>query len=86
MNELIKLNAVQAVEKLSNGDVSPFELIDAAEARILETDDAVNAMPIHCFERARAHAGEILNNRAEAKPASYLYGLPIAIKDTTKCG
>jgi len=83
MNELIKLSAVQAVEKLSNGDVSPFELIDAAEARILETDDAVNAVPIRCFDRARAHANHISNSRGEDKPASYLHGLPIAIKDLT---
>ncbi|MEH6402329.1 MAG: amidase family protein [Sneathiella sp.] len=83
MNELIKLSAAQAVEKLSNGDVSPLELIDAAEARILETDDAVNAIPIRCFDRARAHADQILKNRKVDKPSSYLYGLPIAIKDLT---
>lgn len=83
MNELIKLNAVQAVEKLSSGEVSPLELIDAAEARIFETDDAVNALPIRCFDRARDHARRIMKEGGYDKPSSYLHGLPIAIKDLT---
>ncbi|MBL4740744.1 MAG: amidase, partial [Sneathiella sp.] len=83
MNELIKLNAVEAVEKLSSGDVSPLELIDAAEARILETDGAVNALPIRCFDRARTHAAEIMKEGRSDRPTPYLHGLPIAIKDLT---
>ncbi|GLQ05258.1 amidase [Sneathiella chinensis] len=83
MNELIKLTAVEAVEKLKAGEVSPLELIDASEARILETDDAVNALPIRCFDRAREHAGRLMKETAPEGGAPYLYGLPIAIKDLT---
>lgn len=82
MHDLIKLTAVEAVEKLKAGEVSPLELIDASEARILETDDAVNALPIRCFDRARDHAKNIMSE--DIAPGSRsLHGLPIAIKDLT---
>ncbi len=76
------MTAVEAVEKLKAGDVSPLELVEAAEARILDTDDAVNALPVRCFDRARAHAKSIMDNPPEEGSRS-LHGLPIAIKDLT---
>jgi amidase len=82
MNNLIKLTAVEAVEKLKAGEVSPLELLEAAEARIEETDDAVNALPIRCFDRARSHAKKIMKEGV-AEGALSLHGLPIAIKDLT---
>ncbi|MEH6477357.1 MAG: amidase family protein, partial [Sneathiella sp.] len=83
MDDLIKLTATEAVEKLKAGEISPLELIDAAEARILATDDAVNSLPIRCFDRARERAGEITKEKAAEHGARYLHGLPIAIKDLT---
>jgi len=82
MDDLIKLTAVEAVDKLKAGEVSPLELVDAAKRRILETDDAVNALPIRCFDRARAQAKKIMKGDVP-DGGSYLYGLPIAIKDLT---
>lgn len=79
---MIKLTAVEAVGKLKSGEVSPLDLIDAAEKRILETDESVNALPTRCFDRARAHAKQLMKNGVEAGSKS-LYGLPIAIKDLT---
>jgi len=83
MDDLIKLTAVEAVEKLKAGEVSPLELINAAEARILETDGAVNAIPIRCFERARERVSDISHEAAKKHGGRYLHGLPIAIKDLT---
>lgn len=83
MQEFIKLTAVEAVEKLKAGDVSPLELIEAAETRILETDEAVNALPIRCFDRARDHAKAIMSGPRPGKDEKSLHGLPIAIKDLT---
>ncbi|MBL4666346.1 MAG: hypothetical protein JKY04_03130, partial [Sneathiella sp.] len=83
MDDLIKLTAVEAVEKLKAGEVSPLELINAAEARILETDGLVNALPIRCFERARERVSDISHEAAEKHGGRYLHGLPIAIKDLT---
>ncbi len=83
MNELIKMSAVDAVDKLRKREVSPLELIDAAEARILETDDKVNALPIRCFDRARDHAKHLMNIKLGEITGPNLLGLPIAIKDLT---
>ena len=81
MDELVTLSAKEAVARLKSGAVSPLDLIDAAEARIAETDGALNAMPTLCFDRARADARRIMDNPPSDTPPHYLYGLPIAVKD-----
>lgn len=53
--ELICLAAVEAVVRLRRGDISPLDLIDAAERRIAEVEPAINALPTLCFDRARGH-------------------------------
>ena len=45
MNELVKLSAKEVVSLLKRKEVSPLDLIDAAEDRINETDPAINALP-----------------------------------------
>ena len=82
-DDLIRLTATEAVARLKRGEVSPLELIDAAEARIEAVDGPVNALPTRCFERARAHARDLMAGRrreAEGEPG-WLAGLPVAIKD-----
>ena len=56
MHEFIKWTATEAVAKLARGEVRPLELLDAVEARIAETNPAINAMVTLCFDRAREHA------------------------------
>ena len=82
MEELYKKPAVETVELLKAGEISPLELVEVAKARIEQTDDEVNAIPIRCFDRARAHAEEIMKGDVPAD-GKFLYGLPIAIKDLT---
>ena len=82
-DDLIRLSATEAVARLRRKEISPLELIDAAEARIRAVDGAVNALPTLCLERARAHARELLAGRrreAEDEPG-WLAGLPVVIKD-----
>jgi amidase len=81
MEELIRLTARKAVDLLKRGEISPMELIDAAALRISETDNAINAMPILCFERARNHAEKIMKSRVSDMSDCYLHGLPIVVKD-----
>ena len=81
MDELIRLAAGEAVAKLRDREVSPLELIDAAETRIAETDAGLNALPILCFERARARAQALMDAPPDDPPPHFLHGLPIAIKD-----
>jgi amidase len=82
-DELIRLTATQAVGRLRRGDITPLELIDAAERRIAEVEPALNALPTLCLERAREHARALM--RGERREASgepgWLAGLPVVIKD-----
>lgn len=80
---LTRLSATAAVAALRSGSVSPLELIDAAAARIAETDGAVNALPTLCLDRAREHARALMaGQRREAEgQRGWLAGLPVVIKD-----
>ena len=60
MDELVRLTAHEAVARLARREISPLELIEAALARIAETDGALNALPTLCAERARAHAQRLM--------------------------
>ena len=82
-DELIRLTATEAVAKLKRGDITPLDLIDAAERRIAEVEPAINALPTLCFDRARKHARRLMAGEgrdAESEPG-WLAGLPVAIKD-----
>ncbi len=72
--ELIALNAVEAVARLRAGDVSPVELVDAAAARIEVVNPSVNAVVTTCFDQARDAA-------VKADRTTPLAGLPIVVKD-----
>jgi amidase len=80
---LYRLTARSAVELLRRRETTSLELIDAAERRIAEVEPALNALPIQCFERARAQAQLLMKNGAVDARPGYLHGLPIAIKDLT---
>jgi amidase len=83
MQELWKLTATQAVALLRRREVSPLELLDAAQARIAATNPQINALVTLCFERARKHAQRIMQADPAAAPPQFLHGLPIAVKDNT---
>ena len=76
---LHRLTARQAVDLVRRREVSPLELIDAAELRIHEVEGTLNAVPTLCFARARSHAKQIMT--ASNTSAAYLFGLPIVVKD-----
>ncbi|HYM03876.1 MAG TPA: amidase family protein [Stellaceae bacterium] len=81
-DELIAMTARQVVRMLAARQVSPLELIDAALARIEAVDGAVNALPIRCPERARAHARRLMEQQPPEDRRGWLGGLPLAIKDS----
>jgi len=83
MHDFIKWTAAEAVAHLKRGDVSPLELIAAAEARIAETNPRINAMVTPCFNRARAQARQLMRQPRADRPPAFLHGLPIAVKDNT---
>jgi len=79
MAELWKLSASEAVGLLTAGEVSPRDMVEASIARIEAVDGAVNALPLHRFERARDEARRPGHMHPDDRgpPA----GGPIAIKD-----
>jgi amidase len=81
--ELIRLTATEAVARLKKGEISPLDLIDAAERRIAAVEPAVNALPTLCLDRARAHAKRLLAGQGcgAADEPGWLGGLPVSIKD-----
>ena len=79
MNELIRKSATELRTLLLRGEISPVDLLDALETRIAEVDQAVNALPTLCFDRARA-AAKALESTPLAE-RGLLAGLPVAIKD-----
>src|SRR3954469_21774187 len=85
-NELWRMSAVEAVARLRKGEVSPLELVEASAQRIAEVEPAVNALPTVCLERAREHAGRMMQGGPAceaAGEAGWLAGLPVSIKDLT---
>jgi amidase len=81
-DDLIRMTARRVVALLERRDVSPLELIDAALARIDAVDGAVNALPVRCPERARAHARRLMAAPPPGDRRGWLAGLPLAIKDS----
>jgi amidase len=76
---LIKQSANALVAGLKRGDLTPHDLLDALEARIGEVDGKVNALPTLCFDRARAHADELMDKPLAQR--GRLAGMPVPIKD-----
>ncbi len=79
MDDLITLDACSILDLLTREDITPLDLIDAAEARIHAVNPSVNAIPTTCFDRARAHADQLMQKPMDARGT--LKGLPVAIKD-----
>jgi amidase len=76
---LIKQTANALVAGLKKGDLTPHDLLDALEARIGEVDGKVNALPTLCFDRARAHADDLMEKPVAQR--GRLAGMPVPIKD-----
>lgn len=79
MDELWRLSATEAVEKLRKAEVSPLEMLEAAATRIAAAEPKINALPIRFLDDARAQA-KVFQQEAKDHPG-WLAGLPIAVKD-----
>src|SRR5690349_17450636 len=87
-DELIRLTATEAVEKLRRREVTPLDLVEAAASRIAAVEPAVNALPTLCLDRARDHARRLMKGegREAENEVGWLAGLPVAIKDLVDVG
>src|SRR6202035_3196687 len=68
-------------DQLNSGEITPLDLLDALENRIAEIDGKTTALPILCFDRARAQAKALMQKPAGER--GLLAGLPVPIKDLT---
>ena len=84
MDDLCRLSATAAVDLLRRRKVSPLELLDAAAARIAETEPSLNAIPTLCLERARDQAKALMRSPPADPPDHFLHGLPIVVKDNVE--
>ncbi|KAL3132404.1 hypothetical protein ABBQ32_008965 [Trebouxia sp. C0010 RCD-2024] len=75
--DLHKLSATDVVRLLKER-----LLVEAAAHRIQASDPGINAVPIRCFDQARAKAARWEDSAHKSRPG-YLYGLPILVKDLT---
>jgi amidase len=73
--------ALETIDLLDRGEVTPLDCLDALEARIAAVDPAVNALPTLGFKRARRAAKAIMAQPMRERGP--LKGLPVAIKDLT---
>lgn len=78
---LVRETACAIVDKLAAGEVTPLDLLDVLEKRVAEVDGKVNALPILCFDRARAQAKSLMTKPVGQR--GLLAGLPVPIKDLT---
>jgi amidase len=78
---LLRSTACAIVDRLNSGEVTPLDLLDALERRIAEVDGKTNALPILCFDRARASAKALMQKPQGER--GLLAGLPVPIKDLT---
>jgi Asp-tRNA(Asn)/Glu-tRNA(Gln) amidotransferase A subunit family amidase len=87
------LTAIEAAERIANGDISAEEYISACLDRIAAVDDKVHAFahldPDDALKQARA----LDERRRNGKAIGLLHGVPVAIKDIfdtadypTECG
>src|SRR3989337_2161778 len=79
MSELYRSTANEIHARLKNGEISPLDCLDALEQRISQVDSKVNALPTLCFDRARAHARDLMKKPVGER--GVLLGLPVPIKD-----
>src|SRR5580658_3473936 len=81
MSEFAFASAVQLAKLIAQKGVSPVELVEAALARIEQSQPSLNAFITVCAEEARAAAWEAEAAVMLDDPLGPLHGVPFAVKD-----
>lgn len=82
-SEIRALSAVETIDSIKAGDLSPVEVLDAYVERIEEVNPQVNAFATLCLEEARDGAVAAERALAAGGDLGLLHGLPLGIKDLT---
>ena len=79
VSDLYQLSTREMIRRLKSGNISVHDALDSLEQRIQLTDSLTNALPILCFDRARAQADKIQSLAVDQR--GILCGLSVTIKD-----
>src|SRR5262245_32003929 len=79
--DLGKASAAETAHAVRSGQVSALEACDAAIARIERLNDAVNAVVVRDFDRARA-AAKALDAGGKRGDQRTLLGVPMTVKES----
>jgi AtzE family amidohydrolase len=79
--DLVWASAAKIAGAVARGETSAAAVVDAALARIIERDPALNAFTTVTAERARGKARAVDDARARGRPAGPLAGVPFAVKN-----
>lgn len=60
VTKMLARSACEVVRLLKAQEVTPLQLIDEVEEKWKAVDPVINAVPIPCFERARAQAKKLV--------------------------
>lgn len=82
-SDIRALTAVETVDAIKAGDLSPVEVLDAYIERIEEVNQYVNAFATLCLKEARERAEAAERDLFTGGRLGLLHGLPIGIKDLT---
>jgi len=90
---LTTLTAIEAAERIANGEISAEEYTNAFLDRIAAIDSRVHAFAHHDPKNALAQARALDERRRNGKPIGPLHGIPVGVKDIfdtadypTECG
>ena len=81
MPELCEIGASDLRRLIGRKEASPREILESCIRRIEHVDQAINAMPIRCFEQARHEADAATKAVMRGDFLPELHGLPVGVKD-----
>jgi AtzE family amidohydrolase len=75
------MNTIEMARSIATGELSARELLEERIAHIEATDAQINAFTGHCYDRARAQANHIDQQRQQGMALPPLAGVPYAVKN-----
>ena len=80
MSSLHTLSLASIRDKLAAGEICPTQAVDAALARIAETEPSIQACITVCADEARAEAARLEQTPVD-RASQPLWGVPLTVKD-----
>jgi fatty acid amide hydrolase len=75
------LSAVELAEMIARGEATSLEVVDAHIERVEQVNQALNAVVVKLYDRARASAREADDRRARGDALGPLHGVPVSVKE-----